>query len=780
MKTTRSDGRGLFPFSPHVLLTLVLGLASGCGDYPAKVGPRTGTAPAPTDPIDPLTPDASTDTTPDASTDTTPARDTDSGSFDTTPDSGDPTPATGAALFSEHCASCHGNDARGHTAVALRPWTGERSALVDQIATNMPPFAPERCDLACAEAIADWLLTELPPLTCDAPTLAAPSLRLLSRRELLQTLRDLFDTGTDPDCGRVAFAFTPPGAANSVVVAGSFNGWAPTAAQGGWPLAKDGATWRNTFEVAPGSWQYKFVVDGQHWHTDPQNPQRVDDTYGGFNSVVTVDCQAPRPIIPDGDTLVAAFPPEVRPHGFAFDTWAEQVVTADHVESWLSAASLIADGFVAELPRRLPCSSSGGTSCAGTFVDTLAPRAWRRPITTAERTRLVALVTAEPSFSDGVRVALRVMLTAPDFLYRSELGHDQGGVRVLTAIELASALSYALTGTMPDAPLMAAATSGTLTAPATLRAQAARLLETPAARRHLASFFVSWLGADRVSRAVKNPNVYPGFTEALRESILEETRAFAEHVVFEGSGRFAELFTADYTFADQRLAQHYGLPSVTGETPKKVTAPPDRQAGLLAHASVLATTAHSDQTSPILRGLFVRERLLCQTFGAPPPDAGGLPPVDPNATTRERFRQHTDNDACRSCHQYIDDLGFGFEHFDGVGRWRDTEGQPPRPIDARGNLNDREGFGTNTDAHFEGLPALGRLVSESPTARACFAKQLARHTLGAFEKDRCAMNELERRFEQSGGDIKALVLDLVTSQTFTTRATPPTRAGGTP
>lgn len=751
----------------------IAALSTGCSDYPAKVGPRAGPDPTLPSPVDTLAPDAAADTTtPD---------DTGNGGADVRADAEDtgPTPATGAALFAEHCASCHGSDARGHTAVALRPWSGERSALVDQIATNMPPFAPERCDLVCAETIADWLLTELPPLSCDTPALAAPSLRLLSRRELLQTLRDLFDAETDPDCGRVAFAFTPPGAASAVVVAGSFNGWAPTAAQGGWPLLKDGSTWRNTFELAPGSWQYKFVVDGQHWHTDPQNPQRVDDTYGGYNSVVTVDCRAPRPIIPDGDQLVAAFPPEVRPHGFAFDTWAEQVVTADHVESWLSAASLVADGFVAELGRRLPCASSGGAACAGTLVDMLAPRIWRRPIDSAERARLVALTMAEPSFSDGVRVALRVMLTAPDFLYRSELGEDDHGVRVLTAHELASALSYALTGTLPDAALMAAANDGTLRDPAVLRAQASRLLATPRAREHLATFFVSWLGADRVTRAVKNPTVYTGFSEALRESLLEETRAFAEHVVFEGSGRFAELFTADYTFADETLARHYGLSGITGPDPRKVTAPPTRQAGLLAHASVLATTAHSDQTSPILRGLFVRERILCQTFGAPPPDAGGLPPVDPNATTRERFRQHTDNDACRSCHQYIDELGFGFEHFDAVGRWRDTEGQPPRPIDARGNLNDREGFGTNTDAPFEGLPALGRLVAESPTARACFARQLTRHTLGAFEADRCALADLERRFEESGGDIKALVLDLVTSETFTTRAAA-TTPGGTP
>lgn len=744
---------------------LLLSSGASCGDYDPKVAPGTR---APSDAsaspgADTIAsgPEVTGDTWPDGTADSRPS------GHDTSED-----PIAGGSLFAEHCAQCHGADALGHTAVALRPWRSDRAALVDQIATNMPPFAPERCDMACAERIADWLLTELPPLACDSPTLPAPSLRLLSRRELARTARDLFDADATAECTRVRFSFAPPGQPQAVVVAGSFNGWGATAAAGGWPLTREGARWAGSFEVPNGTWRYKFVVDGASWFADPDNPAREDDGYGGQNSVLTVECRAPRPIVAMGEELTANFPPESRPERFAFDTWHEQTITADHVESWLELASQLADLYVADLPARLPCASAGGQGCASTLIEGLAHRAWRRPITNAERDRLVALVMAEASFADGVRVALRVLLTAPDFLYRSELGVDRGdGVRELTSRELANALSYGLWGTMPDAPLAEKAERDALRDPTVLASEARRLLADPRARNHLATFAVQWLGADKVALAVKNAGLFPGFDTALRQALLDETRRFFVDVVFDGTGRFADLFVADHTFLNEALARHYGVSGISGAELRRVVAPAHRRAGLLAHGSVLATTAHSDQTSPILRGLFVRERLLCQTFGAPPPSAGGLPPVDPSATTRERFRQHTANDLCASCHRYIDDVGFGFEHFDPVGRWRDTDAG--QPIDARGDLNDREGFGTGTHAPFSSLPELAAHIAESPTARACFVGQLARHTLGAREADRCALADLEARFEASGGDIRELIVDLVTSPGFRTRRPPP-------
>jgi len=690
------------------------------------------------------------------------------------PDGRSPTAIEGALLYTELCVSCHGPDARGHIGPALRPWAGTRAALVAKIAADMPPLAPEACDATCAEAIAAWLLRPTTaPTQCDGTMSPPPRLRLLSRRELVATVRDLFDRAPPASaCRRRTFSLTTGETPRAVVVAGDFNGWATTEAAGAWPLRRtEGGTWTGTFEVDEGTWQYKFVLDGATWVTDPGNPATTPDGYGGQNSVLIVDCRPPLPIVPTGDTLVASFPPEVRPEGFPFDTHAEaQTVTASHVEAWLEAAELLADHYVVELARRLPCADAGGPSCARELVTDVATRAFRRPLQDDERDRLAALVNAEPRFADGVRVALRVILTSPSFLYRSELGVPEGDVRRLDAYEIVNALSYTLWGTMPDAALFAAAAEGRVETPEGIAAEVERLLADPRAYDAIGAFGRAWLDVDRVLTADKRADLYPGFDAATRAALHAETGRFVAHVALADTGRFAELFTANYTFMDALTARHYGHAALDGDAPRRVATDPRRHAGVLGHASVLAATAHSDQTSPIKRGVFVRERLLCQVFGAPPPEAGGLPAVDPSATTRERFRQHTDNDACASCHRYIDDLGFGFEHFDPVGRWRDDDGG--KAIDAHGELTDREGFGTGTTAPFDGLPALGALIADSRAARACFVTQVARYAWGDLVEDPCAVADLQARFEASGGDIRRLLVDVFRQPGFVERRAP--------
>jgi hypothetical protein len=165
----------------------------------------------------------------------------------------------------------------------------------------------------------------------------------------------------------------------------------------------------------------------------------------------------------------------------------------------------------------------------------------------------------------------------------------------------------------------------------------------------------------------------------------------------------------------------------------------------------------------------VRRRLLCQEFAPPPPDAGGVPDVDPSATTRERFRQHTERAACSSCHRYIDDLGFGFESFDALGRFRTMDGD--YPVDSSGNLNDVEGLGTGTSAPFSSLPELGAVIAESDAAEACFVRQYVRFARGARESagDRCAIDALTKRFRDSGGDIRTLVVESYLSPAFRRR-----------
>ncbi len=179
------------------------------------------------------------------------------------------------------------------------------------------------------------------------------------------------------------------------------------------------------------------------------------------------------------------------------------------------------------------------------------------------------------------------------------------------------------------------------------------------------------------------------------------------------------------------------------------------RAGVLGHGSILVATGLSDQTSPIRRGLFVRRRLLCQDFPIPPPNAGGLPPVDPNATTRERFAQHSANPSCKSCHQYIDGVGFGFERFDTVGRQRDTDSG--KPIDSTGDMNDVEGLGTGTDAPYTTLGELGQILASSDAAKACVVRQYWRFARGAIEPDSCSLSRAKAKLVASGDPVEMMV-----------------------
>jgi hypothetical protein len=219
-----------------------------------------------------------------------------------------------------------------------------------------------------------------------------------------------------------------------------------------------------------------------------------------------------------------------------------------------------------------------------------------------------------------------------------------------------------------------------------------------------------------------------------------------------------------------------GLTGVTGARPVRVTTAPERAAGLLGHGAVLAAYAHSDQTSPIRRGVFVRQRLLCQDPGTPPPNAGGVPSVDPSATTRERFRQHTERADCRACHKYIDPVGFGFEAFDAIGRHRTTENG--RPVDSLGDMNDVEGLGTGTSAPFDSLPGLGRTLASSRAARTCLVRQVRRFALGTLEGalDECAIERARTHLTSHGDDLRELLVAIVSDPSFVRRAPSPEEA----
>lgn len=705
--------------------------------------------------------------------------------------------ATGEELYQKLCASCHGRLGEGATAPRLVPWTRGADPLVQIIDATMPKFDPARCVDSCAQDVAAFILSL--ETACDTPSFGPRKLRLLNRREYNATVNDLFGLSgpsgstcsTDGDCdvqkascvggtcvadpcNLQTFVLPSDTTYGSVHVAGEFNGWPGTIAAGGYGMtyvpAKKLYYAKHTLQN--GTYQYKFVLDETNWIPDPANPVKIPDGFGGSNSVLTLGCDAAGGSNGGAYDWAKDFPVESRPKGFGYDDNVDAgLVTSSHIEQYMKAAEALAQKGVENIGKIVPCDYNADPSgCARTFVTTFGERVFRRPLTDPEVAKYTGLVTGQGSFSDGMRVALQVFLSSPYFLYRFEIGAPRGdGTFALSPYEVASALSYSLWGTMPDTQLFEAAKSGKLGNATGVAEQARRLLADARAREIMGTFALQWLGVERVLTADKSTSLFPSYGLAQRQGFAEETKRFVTHVMFDGTGKYPELLTSGYTFANDATASVYGLPTGLGQTMTKVDQPAERRAGLLGHGSVLASYAHSDQSSPIRRGLFVRETLLCQEFGQPPANAGGVPDIDPNATTRERFAQHTADTVCRSCHQYIDDVGFGFERFDAIGKYRDNENG--KPIDASGNMNDVEGMGTKTTSPYATLPELAAILAESHSAKACFAAQVHRFTTGREESvsDLCALRNFEKSFESSGWDMRELVVTVLASDAFRIR-----------
>ena len=256
----------------------------------------------------------------------------------------------------------------------------------------------------------------------------------------------------------------------------------------------------------------------------------------------------------------------------------------------------------------------------------------------------------------------------------------------------------------------------------------------------------------------------------LADAMLDETARFSSWVLREGDGTLETLFTAEFTITDDPgLLALYGVTLPEGHQPgDPVPLPEGQRAGLLTHASLLASHSHANQTSPIHRGVLVRQNLFCHMLPPPPPDVDDVPPdPDPNATTRERFDQHTSDPSCAGCHNLIDPVGFGFENYDGIGAFRTMEGD--LPVDASGEL-----LATDVDGPFDGVVELAAQLVESQTVRQCVSRQWFRFALGRSEtiEDTCTMDRLYESFESSGHDVRVLLRELVLSDAFRYRRSP--------
>lgn len=432
--------------------------------------------------------------------------------------------------------------------------------------------------------------------------------------------------------------------------------------------------------------------------------------------------------------------------------------------------------LLAEVPSCL--GAAGGAACRDelrAFIASFGKRAFRRPLADDEIAELEALFQRGTALGEvegdartGLELVLQAMLQSPHFLYRVELGMPdpvEGDVVPLTPYEIASRLSYLLWGTMPDDALFAAAERGELATAEQIKAQAERMLEDDRAREAVKNFHRQWLGLakiDEIAAGGKDPSLYPDYRDELLPLFQAETEAFLDHAIFVDDASVTELFTAPYSMMNRELAEFYGIEGgPKGSAFERVELDPSQRAGFLTHAGLLALYAKPNRSSPVHRGRFVRQSLLCQ-IPPPPPDMVPEPPmVDPTKTTREQFAQHVSDPNCRSCHAMLDPIGFGFEHYDALGRWRDRENGIP--IDASGELTQ-----TDVDGPFDGAVELAHRLAQSEQVRACVVKQWFRFGYGRAEQreDACSVAQVNQAFEASRFNIKALLVALTQTDAF--------------
>ena len=480
-----------------------------------------------------------------------------------------------------------------------------------------------------------------------------------------------------------------------------------------------------------------------------------------------------------GDLLdVARLPPGERALGF--DNNADVISTSDLLVGVYEDLAEQAGSVVAgDLATYVPCAMfSADAACAAQFVSDFGGRAWRRPLDASEQAALASVFAdgaTAGGFGEGIARVTAVMMASPQFLYRLEPGAgasvDLPGAVALSPYQLATRLSYLIWGTMPDAALFDAAASGRLGSPADLEREARRMLNDARAHAIVSTFHAEWLGLDKLQGLGKDAVVYPMFTPALSAAFAEETNRFVDEVVWNREGTLGALLTAPYTFGDATLAAFYGLAPGAGSGFGLLQTGGTQRAGLLTQGAFLSVYGKANQSDPVHRGRFVRERLFCTTPPPPPQNIIIRPPdLDPRLTTRQRFDQHTSDMTCSGCHQLLDPIGFGFEHYDGMGRWRDTEGG--QPVDGSGTL-----AGTDVDGDFDGAVQLAGKLAQSTEVQVCYATQWFRFGYGRGETDAdaCSLHDLATTFVAAQGDVRELVVALTQTDAFRYR-----RAGDLP
>jgi hypothetical protein len=430
---------------------------------------------------------------------------------------------------------------------------------------------------------------------------------------------------------------------------------------------------------------------------------------------------------------------------------------------------------VSETPSRRiifschPTAAALEKPCAEKIITRLGTRAYRRPLTAHDREGLMAFYAkgaAAGGFEEGIRFALQAMLASPHFVFRFE---SQPAAAVagqdfrINDYDLASRLSFFLWGTIPDDSLLALAAQRKLSDVATLDRQVKRMLADPRSKALSSRFASQWLRLQDIEKVRPDAFWFPDYNQQLADAMWKETELFFGEIVRRDRS-VLELFTADYTFVNERLARHYGIPNVSGEQFRKVTYPDSTRRGLLGHGSMLVQSSLANRTSPVLRGKWVMEVLIGMPPPPPPPNVPTLEETSDGKegrvlTTRERMEMHRTNPTCNSCHQYMDPIGLSLDNFDVTGRWRFREGGVS--LDTRGNMWDGTPVTNPSD--------LTRALMKHPIPLVrSFTENLMAYAVGrrVEDFDQPAIRAIARAAEASGYKMSSFILGVVHSDAF--------------
>ena len=477
----------------------------------------------------------------------------------------------------------------------------------------------------------------------------------------------------------------------------------------------------------------------------------------------------------------------IRPHDWSFaggGSGGAGITTLPHLQNLIVSGPYNATGLSLTPSRQRifscrPTIASEERPCAEAIIARLGSEAYRRPLTPGDIEGLTAFYDTgakKGGFEVGIRMALEAILASPNFVLRLERQPREaapGEVQRVADLDLATRLSFFLWGTPPDDELQRLASEGKLSNPSELERQAERMLADPRAEALGTRFAALWFRLQDLYKNRPDPNFYPNFDEGLANAMRRETELFFDNLVRENRG-LMELFDADYTFANERLANHYGIPNVAGKEFRRVTYPDDLRRGILGHGSVLVLTSMANRTSPVLRGKWVMEVLMGMPPPPPPPNIPDLDQTEGSQggrmlTTRERLEIHRANPTCNACHRFMDPIGLALDNYDVTAKWRRRENGVA--LDTRGEYYDGTPITTP--------PELVEALLKRPALLARnFAENLMAYALGRRVEyyDQPTIRAITAKAKANDYRVSTFILGVVTSDAFRMKRESPTVA----